>query len=85
MRLKLKIGALMRDKNMRVSELAKAAGITEKTARDLMRGVQTRVDLPILERVATALGVRPLELFEEEDDSRGNSRRATSQAVSIGW
>ncbi len=67
MKLKLKIGQLMIERGMKVSELAKKAEITEKTARDLMRGVQERIDLPIMARVADALKVSPLQLFEVED------------------
>jgi DNA-binding Xre family transcriptional regulator len=74
MELKLKIGQLLRERNMTVTELAARAGIARATARSLAGGFQDRVDLPVLQKVADALGVRPLELFEEVEDTPGKAR-----------
>ena len=71
--IKLRVGALMKAQKMSVDQLSKAAHITSNTARALSRGVNERVDFAVIERVAKALGVRPLELFEEVDEERGNS------------
>ena len=72
MQLKLRIGVLMKERNMKVADLARDADIAINTARALSRGVNERVDLAVLERVAKVLGVRPLELFEEVEGDRGN-------------
>jgi DNA-binding Xre family transcriptional regulator len=75
MRLKLRVGALMKERSMSVRDLSDKTGLATNTARALFRGVNTRVDLDVLEKVAKALGVRPIELFEEvENGELGNSR-----------
>lgn len=71
MRLKLRVGALMRERNMSVADLAEKAGVATNTARALQRGVNTRLDVDVLSKIAKALGVRPLELFEETDEPLG--------------
>lgn len=73
MYLKLRIGALMNERQMTEAELAKRAKIARNTVRSLRRGVNTRVDLEVLEKIATALAVRPMELFEETETKPGNS------------
>lgn len=78
--IKLRVGALMKEQKMTVDQLSKAAHITPNTARALSRGVNERVDFAVIERVAKALGVRPLELFEEVDEERGNSTPALTPA-----
>lgn len=79
MYIKLRIGALMKARGISISQLAKQADIAPNTARALSRGINERVDLAVLERVAKVLGVRPLELFEESEGERGN--RAPSFAT----
>lgn len=69
MRLRLRVGAVMRERGVSVAELAKSADIATNTARALYRGVNERVDLVVLGRVAAALGARPIELFEEVEES----------------
>jgi transcriptional regulator with XRE-family HTH domain len=81
MQLKLRVGALMKERQLTVNQLAELANIAPNTARALYRGVNERVDLAVLERVAKALGVRPLELFEEVEGERGN--RVPSFAVAF--
>lgn len=71
MKTRLRVGKILREKNMKPSQLADRAGIAPNTALNLSRGAVTRVDLPVLDRVAKALGVRVVDLFEEvEDDLR---------------
>lgn len=72
MYIRLRVGTLMRERGMTVPQLAEQAGIAINTARSLYRGVNERVDFVVLERVAKALGVRPLELFEEVEGERGH-------------
>jgi transcriptional regulator with XRE-family HTH domain len=74
MRLRLRVGATMRERKMSIAELAKAADIAPNTARALYRGVNERVDLVVLSKVAAALGVRPIELFEETEEQPGQKK-----------
>lgn len=71
MRVKSKLGALMREKGIKEGELAEKAGVRRNTVRGLMRDANTRIDLIVVEKIAAALGVRPLDLLEETDDPRG--------------
>lgn len=71
MRLKLRVGTLMKERGLTVAELAKKAEVAPNTARALQRGVNTRLDLDVLTRIAAALGVRPMEIFEETDEPLG--------------
>ncbi len=71
MRLKLRVGTLMKERGMSVADLAREADVATNTARALQRGVNTRLDLDVLSRIAKALGVRPLELLEETDEPLG--------------
>lgn len=71
MYLKLRVGALMREKNISEREMAERADLARNTVRALMRGAVARVDLETLEKVARVLDVRPLELFEETEEKPG--------------
>lgn len=73
MRLRLRVGAVMRERGVSIADLAKAADIAPNTARALYRGVNDRVDLVVLGKVAAALGVRPIELLEEAEGAPGQS------------
>jgi putative transcriptional regulator len=72
MYLRLRIGKLMKDQNVGEAELAERAKVARNTVRSLARNANTRVDFAVLERIAAALGVRPLELLEETETARGN-------------
>lgn len=71
MYLKLRVGALMRDKNISEREMSERADLARNTVRSLMRGSVARVDLETLEKIAAVLQVRPLELFEETEEKPG--------------
>jgi DNA-binding Xre family transcriptional regulator len=71
MRVKSKLGAVMREKGIKEGELAEKAKVRRNTVRGLMRDANTRIDLIVVEKIAAALGVRPMELFEETEDPRG--------------
>lgn len=71
MYLKLKVGELMRERNISEAEMAKRADLARNTVRALMRGAVARVDLNTLESIAAVLGVRPLQLFEETEERPG--------------
>lgn len=74
MKLRWRVKELMKQRDMSVDKLSKAADITPNTARALSRGMNERVDLPVLLKVARALGVHWSELLEEvEETESGNS------------
>lgn len=63
MTIENRIGKLMRQKGLTPSELASQAGVAHNTALALYRGVSTRIDLPVLDRVCAVLGAQPGELL----------------------
>lgn len=71
MRLKSRLAAVMREKNIKEGELAEKAKVRRNTVRALARDANTRIDLIVVEKIAAALGVRPMELFEETEAPRG--------------
>jgi putative transcriptional regulator len=71
MYLKLKVGALMKERGISEKEMWERTKLARNTIRSLMRGSNTRVDLSVLERVAAELDVRPMELFEEVETKPG--------------
>ncbi len=70
MRIRSRLGALMREKGIKEGELAELAHVQRNTIRGLARDANTRIDLPALEKIAAALGVRPMELLEETEEPR---------------
>jgi transcriptional regulator with XRE-family HTH domain len=58
----------MDEKGVSINELAERANIATNTARTLYHGINTRVDLPLIARIANALGVPPKDLLEEYDE-----------------
>jgi putative transcriptional regulator len=73
MYLKLRVGALMHERGISEKEMHERTKLARNTVRALMRGAITRVDLETLEKIASVLQVRPLELFEETADKPGRS------------
>lgn len=71
MYLKVRVGALMREKGISEKEMSERADLARNTVRSLMRGAVARVDLETLEKIAAVLEVRPLELFEETEERPG--------------
>lgn len=65
MELRLNIGTLLRQRHLTTADLAARAKISRTTAMSLAGGWQQRIDLDVIARVAAALGVGPLALFEE--------------------
>lgn len=68
MYLKLRVGALMKERGISEKEMHDRTKLARNTVRALMRGAVARVDLETLEKVAAVLQVRPLELFEETEE-----------------
>lgn len=71
MYLKLKVGALMKERNISEREMHDKTGLARNTVRSLMRGAVARVDFETLEKIAAVLEVRPLELLEETEEKPG--------------
>lgn len=71
MRIRSRLAALMREKDIKEGALAEKAGVRRNTVRSMARDANTRVDLIVVEKIAAALGVRPMELFEETETPRG--------------
>lgn len=69
--IRSRLGRLMKDKGVTEADLSKQAGVARNTVRALARNASTRVDFETLEKIARALGVRPLELLEETETPRG--------------
>lgn len=62
-----------------VRQLAEAAGLDQKTVRNILAGRATRVDLNTIARLSRALGVGPGSLWElEADPARAWERTAGS-------
>lgn len=69
--IRSRVGALMKERGISEKELHERSGVARNTIRALARNASTRVDFDTLERIAPALGVRPLELLEETEIPRG--------------
>jgi putative transcriptional regulator len=63
MTIENRIGRVMRERGLTPSELATRAGLAHNTALALYRGVSTRIDLPVLDRVCEVLGTQPGDLL----------------------
>ena len=61
--VRLRVGELLRERNMSSGDLSEKAGIAPLTARMLAKGQTERVDLVVMAKVCTALNVEPGELF----------------------
>lgn len=61
-------------------ELADAAGLDEKTVRNVLSGRSTRVDLDTIARLADALEVEPGALWRTESDRAEAWERAAGVA-----
>jgi transcriptional regulator with XRE-family HTH domain len=64
-RLRLNVKKVMQAKGVSIKELSELAGISQNTARGLYHEITERIDLPILDRVALALGVEPISLLRK--------------------
>ena len=62
--LRLKIREFRDAKGWTQDDLAAKAGVRRATISDMENGKTQRVDLPVLERIANALGVLPQALLE---------------------
>jgi transcriptional regulator with XRE-family HTH domain len=71
LKLKLRVGDLMKERNISEREMWERSKVARNSVRALMRGHVTRLDVKSLERIADVLDVRPVELFEEVEGVPG--------------
>src|SRR5579862_8093544 len=65
-----RVGELAASRGLTARRLAQAAGLDEKTVRNIINGRASRVDLETIARLSNALNVRPGALWEFEPGSR---------------
>jgi DNA-binding Xre family transcriptional regulator len=61
--IKNRVGEVAAQQGLSTQDLADKAGIAYNTALGLMRGVSTRIDLAVFDRVCDALNSTPGELL----------------------
>jgi putative transcriptional regulator len=60
--------------NLTQMELAERAGVRQATISEMERGLTTRVDLDVLDRICGALGVEPGSLLVREPKRKEKGR-----------
>ncbi|MEN1761470.1 helix-turn-helix transcriptional regulator [Anoxynatronum sibiricum] len=68
MKMRLRIKELLKEKGLTQYKLAQLSGVRESSLSALARNKQDAVNLRHLEKIAAALEVNPLELFEVEEN-----------------
>jgi DNA-binding Xre family transcriptional regulator len=68
--IRWRVDELATRKGWGARQLAQHAGVDEKTARTILSGRATRVDLETIARLCAALGVPPGPLWREEIPAR---------------
>jgi DNA-binding Xre family transcriptional regulator len=63
-----RVGELAARRGWTVRQLAEAAGLDQKTVRNILTGRASRVDLDTIERLSRALEVRPGALWRVKPD-----------------
>ncbi len=74
MAVKWRVDELVARKGWTPRQLAERAGVDVKTARNIVKGLATRVDLETIGRVADALGVAPGALLRRTETPRSSGR-----------
>ena len=67
MKMRLRIKELLNEKGLTQYKLSQLSGVRESSVSALARNSQDAVNLRHLEKIAAALEVDPLELFEVEE------------------
>lgn len=62
-----KILAIMLEQRLSISEVARRAGVSGSIVSTLLKRATSNCTIPIVGRIADALGVSPTQLLEEED------------------
>lgn len=76
MAVKWRVDELAERKGWNARRLAEKAGVDIKTARNILTGHATRVDLETIGRLADALGVEPGSLWRRASDTSRKDRWA---------
>lgn len=89
MPVRLRIGELVHQQGWTIKALAERAGVAYTTAHVLATGRALRIDLDTLDRICTALGVEPGDVFirSPEPDATGQHQHeggAASITVGVG-
>jgi DNA-binding Xre family transcriptional regulator len=74
MAVKWRVDELVARKGWTPRQLAEHAGVDVKTARNILKGRATRVDLETIGRLADALGVAPGALWRRTETHRSSAR-----------
>jgi DNA-binding Xre family transcriptional regulator len=61
--VRLRVGELLRERNMSSADLSEKAKIAPLTARNLAKGRTERVDLVVMGKICEVLDVAPGDLF----------------------
>lgn len=69
--VKLRVRELAEAQGLNIQELAKRSGVAYSSALDLWYDRVQRIDKKTIGRIAKALGVRPGDLFGEDEDEPG--------------
>ncbi len=83
MAVEWRVDELAKRKGWNARRLAEKAGVDIKTARNILTGRATRVDLETIGRLADALGVQPGDLWRRTHDGRRDRWAATAGAAGI--
>lgn len=67
-KVRLRVGEILKEKNMTITDFAELAHIAPGTARMLAKGNTERVDLFTMAKICDALGIKPGDLFVQEED-----------------
>ncbi len=70
MKLRLRVKEIAEQKGMSMGKLERLADLSHPTVRDIFRDPYKEVTTTTLVKLATALGVRVADLFEEVSDDR---------------
>jgi DNA-binding Xre family transcriptional regulator len=75
-----RVGELAAQRGWNARRLAEAAGLDQKTVRNILAGRATRVDLNTIAQLSRALGVNPGSLWDLEPDPAGAWERTAGAA-----
>lgn len=78
-----RVDELAERKGWNARRLAEEAGVDIKTARNILTGRATRVDLETIGRIADALGVEPGPLWRRSHRARRDRWASTAGAAGI--
>ena len=78
-----RVDELAERKGWNARRLAEKAGVDIKTARNIVTGRATRVDLDTIGRIADALGVEPGQLWRRSGSPRNDRWAATAGAAGV--